>query len=81
MTQKRKENQPTPTSGKEFDPLVACVSCDAIVSPENAEVRYVNIHGKPIKVWFCKTCIGLGESRNVGKYVMRKVKRAWSEKS
>ena len=80
MTQKRKENHPTPTSGNEFDPLVACVSCDAIVSPENAEVSYVNIHGKPLKVWFCKRCIRLGESTNVEKYVMRKVKRAWSEK-
>ena len=75
---KSKENQPT--SDKELDPLVACVSCDAIVSPANAEVRYVNIHGKPLKVWFCKTCIRIGESANVEKYVMRKVKRAWSEK-
>jgi hypothetical protein len=60
--------------GVEFDPLVECAICQAVVGPGNAQTRWVNIGGKPVKVWVCQTCLRFSRGYQVEKYVMKEEK-------
>jgi hypothetical protein len=60
--------------GAEFDPLVECAICQAVVGPSNAQIRWVNIGGKPVKVWVCRICLRLGRGDQVQKYIMKEEK-------
>ncbi len=62
-----------PTS-EDVEPLVECATCGAVVGPDNAEVHWVNLRGRPEKVWICKTCVRLGRGDQARKYIMREEK-------
>jgi len=64
----------TRESSNELIPLVGCATCGAVVESENAQVRWVNVHGVPEKVWICNACIRLGRGAQVQKYIMRERK-------
>ncbi len=58
----------------EFEPLIECATCGKVTGPDNAEIHWVNVQGKPEKVWICKACVRLGRGNHVRKYVMREEK-------
>jgi len=71
----------TRSSSEEFEPLVECATCGVVIGPSNAEVHWVNLQGKPEKVWICKTCARLSKGEHVGKYIMQERKRVGRQKS
>lgn len=62
------------TTSEADEPLVECALCGAVTGTAGAETRWVNIRGRPEKVWICKTCIHLGKGDRARKYVMREGK-------
>ncbi len=58
-------------TSENINPLVECAICGSVVEAANAETQWVNIRGRPEKVWICKACMRLGRGEQARKYIMR----------